>query len=283
VTDLIPLGANLPAEGAPRAECILVPFMNGHIPAVLIDDEPWVILKPIVDEMGIGWAPQYTKLCAGQVEGWACVTLAITRLPGDDRARQVVTVSLDTFTTWLAGLQVGRVADSAKRTVADYKREAGRVLRNHFFGKANAFAAEIPKNFADALELAAKQQRAIEAKDAVIAAQHLQIEADKPKVRVFDDWFDPINAVEPTDFAKRIGLRSAQQLNGHLRDLGIMRRDKHPRTGKVRNLPTADWGHCFRVKPERIPTGGFVDVAWILPEGQLEIVEELRNHGLIDF
>ncbi|MGS2645866.1 BRO family protein [Streptosporangium sp. G12] len=140
----------------------------------------------------------------------------------------------------------------------------------------------VPTSFADALELAAKQQREIEAKDALIAGQQKEIEAGAEKVAVYNDWLDPDNAVETTDFAKRIGLRSAQQLNGHLRDLGIMRRDVHPRTKKPRNLPTADWGHCFKVVPTKIPTGGFVDVAWILPEGQLEIVEELRNHGLID-
>lgn len=104
-----------------------------------------------------------------------------------------------------------------------------------------------------------------------------------PKIEVYDAWFDPDNAVETTDFAKRLGLRSAQELNKLMQQCGIVRKDVHPRTGKARNLPTADWGHCFKVVPTRIPTGGFVDVAWILPNGQLEIVEELRNHGLIDF
>ncbi|MEV7013302.1 BRO family protein [Streptosporangium sp. NPDC051022] len=111
---------------------------------------------------------------------------------------------------------------------------------------------------------------------------HLQIEADKPKVEVFDAWFDPENAVETTDFAKRLGLRSAQELNKLMQQCGIVRKDTNPRTRQARNLPTADWVHCFKVVPTRIPTGAFVDVAWILPQGQLEIVEELRNHGLID-
>lgn len=264
MTDLIPLGASLPERGVPRAECIPVPFLDGFIPAVMIDGKPSIIIKPIVDLLGIAWAPQFTKLSAAR---WACITLAVTQVPGDSQARQWVTVSMRGFVIWLAGIQEGRVREEAQETVIRYKEEAGDVLEAHFFGKPSAF--ELPKTFADALELAAHQQRMIEAAAA--------------KVAVYDAWFDSANAVEPTDFAKRLGMRSAQELNGHLRDLGIMRRDKHPRTGKARNLPTADWGHCFKVKPERIPTGGFVDVAWILPEGQLEIVEELRNHGLIDF
>ena len=149
------------------------------------------------------------------------------------------------------------------------------------FKRAHEMA--IPKTYPEALELAAKQAREIEAKNAVIAAQYEQIEADKPKVETFDAWFDPDSAVETTDFAKRLGLRSAQELNKLMQQCGIVRKDTNPRTGKSRNLPTANWGHCFKVVPTRILTGGFVDVAWILPEGQLEIVEELRNNGLIDF
>lgn len=146
-----------------------------------------------------------------------------------------------------------------------------------------ATAHQIPGSFAEALELAAKQQRDIDEQNAVIAGQQKELAANAPKVQVFDAWFDPDNAVETTDFAKRLGMRSAQELNKHMQGLGIVRRDRHPRTGKRRNLPTADWGHCFKVVPTKIPTGGFVDVAWILPEGQLEIVEELRNNGVIDF
>ena len=124
-----------------------------------------------------------------------------------------------------------------------------------------------------------ERERAVAERDAA----RLALTAAGPKIEVYDAWFDPDNAVETTDFAKRLGMRSAQELNKHMQDLGIVRKDKNPRTGKCRNLPTADWGHCFKVVPTRIPTGGFVDVAWILPEGQLEIVEELRNNGIIDF
>ena len=134
-------------------------------------------------------------------------------------------------------------------------------------------------------ELALMVVRSEEERERAIAERNvarLALEAAAPKVEVFDAWFDPHNAVETTDFAKRLGLRSAQELNKRMQQCGIVRKDTNPRTRQSRNLPTADWGHCFKVIPTRIPTGQFVDVAWILPEGQLEIVEELRNHGLID-
>lgn len=267
--ELTSFAGRVPDRGVPRAECVAVPFMGGAIPAVVIDGEPHVIPRPIVDLLGISWAPQHTKLSAAR---WVIITLVVTQLPNDSQPRQHVAISLESFSIWLAGIQEGRVAEEAAETVIHYKREAGKALRDHFFGKPSK--RELSRKDMALMILAAEEE---------LERAQLQIEADRPKVEIYNAWFDPHNAVEPTDFAKRIGLRSAQQLNGHLRDLGIMRRDKHPRTGKPRNLPTADWGHCFKVKPERIPTGGFVDVAWILPEGQLEIVEELRNNGLIDF
>lgn len=263
MTDLIPLGDNLP-ERVHRAECIPVPFLDGFIPAVMINGKPSIIIKPIVDLLGIAWAPQYTKLSAAR---WACITLVVTQVPGDAQPRQWVALSMRGFVVWLAGIQEGRVREEAQETVIRYKEEAGDALEEHFFGKPDAFG--LPKTFAEALELAARQQRMIEA-----AAR---------KVAVYDAWFDPDNAVETTDFAKRLGLRSAQDLNKRMQQCRIVRKDVHPRTGKSRNLPTADWGHCFKVVPTRIATGSFVDVAWITPEGQLEIVEELRNNGLIDF
>lgn len=250
-----------------NTECVAVPFFGGYIPAVVVYDEPHVILKPIVDMLGIAWAPQHTKLSAAR---WASITLVVTQLPGEEQARQYLAVSLETFVVWLAGIQEGRVKEEAQETVINYKREAGRVLRNHFFGK--------PIEKLDELEVARRYVAQIEAN----RAMRVELESARSKVAVFDAWFDPDNAVETTDFAKRLGMRSAQELNRYLRDLGIIRKDLHPRTGKPRNLPTADWTEYFKVVPTRIPTGEFIDVAWILPEGQIAIVEELRNHGIMD-
>lgn len=261
-------GAAFPTRGVPHAECVAVPFLGGHIPAVMIDGEPYVVPKPIVDLLGITWAPQHTKLSAAR---WAIISLVVTQLPNDFQPRQHVAITLETFSIWLAGIQEGRVAPEAQETVIHYKREAGKALRDHFFGKPAQ--RELSRKDMALMILAAEEE---------LERAHLQIKADKPKVEVFNAWFDPENAVETTDFAKRLGLRSAQELNKRMQQCGIVRKDTNPRTGHSRNLPTADWGHCFKVVPTRIPTGGFVDVAWILPEGQLEIVEELRNHGLID-
>lgn len=119
------------SELIPRAEIIAVPFLDGHIPAVMVDGEPHVVLKPIVDLLGINWASQYAKLSAAQ---WACIVLVATQLPGEAQARQAVAVTLETFAIWLAGIQEGRVAEEARQTVIAYKREAGRALRDHFFG-----------------------------------------------------------------------------------------------------------------------------------------------------
>lgn len=115
-----------------RAEVISVPFLDGHIPCFLEDDEPMVILKPIAEGvMGLSWPRQFAKLSADQT---ACIAFKAIQMPGDDQARRTMGVSLETFTLWLASLQPSRVKAEVRDAVMAYRRDAARALRQHFFG-----------------------------------------------------------------------------------------------------------------------------------------------------
>lgn len=160
-----------------------VPFLDGHIPAVVIDGEPHVLPRPVATVLGIAWAPQHAKLSAAR---WACVTTIVTQLPGDTQARQQIAISLETFTTWIAGIQEGRVAKEAEETIIFYKKEAGRALRRHFFGE--------PAKKLDELEVAEryvatlKRNRALEA---VNAEQAKELEGARPRAAYVDTFVDP--------------------------------------------------------------------------------------------
>jgi hypothetical protein len=47
----------VPSERQP-SDIVPVPFMDGFIETVLVDDEPHVVLKPTVEAMGLDWEPQ---------------------------------------------------------------------------------------------------------------------------------------------------------------------------------------------------------------------------------
>lgn len=130
----------------------------------------------------------------------------------------------------------------------------------------------VPTSFIEALELAIRQQRAIE------SAQR-ELEAAKPKVEVYDDWFAS-ESIEMTDFAKRIGFTPVTKFTARLRELRILRKDRrNGSSGSFRNLPTSDWEHAFDVVPTQIHSGEWLDVARVNPGGQLEILEALRDNG----
>ncbi|GAA3223342.1 phage antirepressor N-terminal domain-containing protein [Actinocorallia longicatena] len=249
-----------------RADVVAVPFLRGHIPAVLIDGEPHVILKPIADLLGINWASQYTKLSAAQ---WACIVLITTQLPGEAQPRQVIAVSMETFTVWLAGLQESRVSPDARETVAAYKREAGRALRIHFFGTPARIddgdeLAELElanSRLAKAITIAKHERAAREAAEAEL------VEA-APKVEAYDQMIDHRGLIPMAVFAQQSGIRRPNgRLLGErsaieaLREAGVLK--DAPGT-EQHNTPYQEHAHRVVTKSEqRGPVR--VNVPYVVP------------------
>jgi phage antirepressor YoqD-like protein len=275
--------SNLRPEGsdrqvAPRAEVIAVPFLGGHIPAVLIDGEPHVILKPIVDLLGIGWAPQYTKLSAAQ---WACITLVVTQLPGEAQVRQVVTVSLETFSVWLAGLQEGRVSADARETVLRYKQEAGRALRDHFFGSPHIGEGD---ELAE-LELAnARLGKAIEIAKRERAGRELaeaEIEVMAPAVEAYEQMIDSRGLIPMAVFAQQSGIRrpNGKPLGERsaieaLRALGIL---KDAAGTEQHNTPYQ--AHAARIVTRNEQRGpARVNVPYVVPAQAQYLIRRISEH-----
>lgn len=274
MSELIP--ADRPVS--PRADVIAVPFLGGHIPAVLIDSEPHVILKPIVDLLGIAWAPQYTKLSAAQ---WACITLVVTQLPGEAQLRQVVTVTMETFSVWLAGLQEGRVAPDARETVIRYKQEAGRALRNHFFASANiAQGDELAElelanaRLGKAIGIAKRERAAREQAEA-------EIEAMAPAVEAYEQMIDHRGLIPIAVFAqqsgvrrpngKPLGERSAIEV---LRGIGILK--DAPET-EQHNTPYQQ--HAHRIVSRNEQRGPVrVNVPYVVPAHAQYLARRISEH-----
>ncbi|HEY0451295.1 phage antirepressor N-terminal domain-containing protein [Actinophytocola sp.] len=156
------------ADLVPSADVVLVPFDGGHIPAVLLDGEPHVVLRPVAEALGLNWPAQYAKLRA---DGSARLTTVLAQLPGEDLPRRVVVSDLETFVIWLAGLRPGRVTEPANAEVTTWKRKAGRALREHFFGPRDQLdEIVVAERYLEAL----RQKRALEARvaaDSSLVAQ----------------------------------------------------------------------------------------------------------------
>lgn len=210
MTEVVPLPSALPE----RAEVIAVPFLDGHIPCVEIDGEPMVILRPIADLLGLRWAPQYTKLSADQT---ACVTFTVTQVPGDDQARKHMVASLETFVLWLGGLQPSRVRQEARDTVLAYKREAGRALRNYFFGQPGAVVKR-PADGLAVLEGMIAEIRADRERIDLLETRQATVQAKVEAIEGHYDWFTALGFAKlhdyPTDrpYLQRVGTKAGRIL-----------------------------------------------------------------------
>lgn len=150
------------------------------------------------------------------------------------------------------------------------KKRVKEILREIRETGSYGLQLTVPQTYAAALRAHA---------DAVEAAEKAQkeLEAAQPQLETYRSWLSS-EAVEMTDFAKRINFTPVTKFTSVLRDLGVLRKDKTS-TGRFRNLPTADWEGSFEVRPVQLPTGEWIDLALINTSGQLDIREVLADEG----
>jgi phage antirepressor YoqD-like protein len=266
------------AEPAPRADVVAVPFLGGHIPCVEVDGEPMVILKPIAEDvMGLSWPRQYAKISADQS---ASVAFRAIQVPGDDQARKHMVVSLETFTVWLARLQPSRIKAEARDTVIAYQREAGRALRDHFFGQRIAEGDEL-----DLLEVTtAKLARAIEIAKGERAARveaEAEIEHMTPMVEAYEQTVEARGLIPMAVFAQQSGI---VRPNGRplgertvieaLREIGVLK--SAPGT-EAHNTPYQQHAHRIVTRVERRgPTTA--NVPYVVPAHAVYLASRIGEH-----
>jgi len=264
---------------APRADVVAVPFLGGHIPCVEIDGDPMVILKPIAEDvMGLSWPRQYAKISADQA---ASIAFRAIQVPGDDQTRKHMVVSLETFTVWLARLQPSRIKVEARDTVIAYQRQAGRALRDHFFGAQ-------PIREGDELALledtTAKLARAIEIAKGERAARieaEAEIEHLAPMVEAYEQTVEARGLIPMSVFAQQSGITRP---NGRplgertaieaLREIGVLK--TAPGT-EAHNTPYQQHAHRIVTRVERRgPTT--VNVPHVVPAHAVYLAGRIGEH-----
>jgi phage antirepressor YoqD-like protein len=266
------------AEPVPRAEVIAVPFLGGHIPCVEIDGEPMVILKPIAEDvMGLSWPRQYAKFAADRT---ACVAFRAIQVPGDDQSRKHMVVSLETFTVWLARLQPSRIKAEARETVITYQREAGRVLRDHFFGTRIkegdelALLEDATSKLARAIEIAKSERARADVAEA-------EVEHMTPMVEAYEQVVDARGLIPMAVFAqqsqiirpngKPLGQNTATEI---LREIGVL---KDAPGAEAHNTPYQQHAHRIQTRTER--RGPMtVNVPYVVPAHAQYLAARIGEH-----
>ena len=124
----------------------IVPFHGQEILTVNDGSGVLVVVRPIVEAMGLDWSAQYRRISRHPViaEG-----VAVMATPSGGGAQDAVCLSLEAFHGWLMTISPDRIGNAQTRElVIRYQREAFRVVFEHFHGPLR-IAAPKPASMAD--------------------------------------------------------------------------------------------------------------------------------------
>ena len=108
-----------------------VQFHGDTIYCVEKDGQPFVPLRPIIENLGLDWSGQTAKLRANK-ERWNVEN--ISTVAEDGMKREMVCIPVCKFAGFLAGLNPKKVKPELRDKVILYQNESDNVLWNYWFG-----------------------------------------------------------------------------------------------------------------------------------------------------
>lgn len=105
-----------------------VPFHGDTVMLVGQDNEPFVAMRPIVTNIGLDWASQYTKLNSA-VERWGVVIITTPSLGG---AQEAVCLPLRKLASWLMTINPNKVKPELRDKIIRYQEECDDALWDYW-------------------------------------------------------------------------------------------------------------------------------------------------------
>lgn len=107
---------------------INVPFNGDELLLINYDNEPYVAMRPFVENMGMDWASQFTKL----KQRFKSTVAIITTVGNDGKSREMVCLALKKLTGWLHTININKVKPEIKDKVAAYQDRSDDVLYEYW-------------------------------------------------------------------------------------------------------------------------------------------------------
>lgn len=155
------------------SDLIPVPFRNATLFLADVDGTPYVPMRPVVEGIGLAWQSQHVKLTENP--RFSSTVTEIVTVAEDGKQRAMTCLPLRKLPGWLMTISPNKVKPEIRETVLAYQNECDDVLWDYWTKGHAERKPSTPQSFADALQLAADQQRLIE-------QQAAQIEAQRPAV-----------------------------------------------------------------------------------------------------
>lgn len=105
-----------------------IPFHGTNIQSVEIDGNPHIVLKPMVESIGMDYSRQLQKL---KGKSWATMGMTAT-VGADGKSREMTVIDLRTLTMWLATIDENRVSEEARPLVVAYQSEVADAIEAYW-------------------------------------------------------------------------------------------------------------------------------------------------------
>ena len=136
-----------------KTELMPVPFYGDTLVLVNEEGTPFVAMKPIVENMGLAWSPQRTKLD----EKFGATVTIIVMVAEDGRNRDMVCLPLRKLPAWLYSISPNKVAPELRDKIIQYQNECDDALWKYWTkGQATRPGAQLPKEVNNAAWQAAR-------------------------------------------------------------------------------------------------------------------------------
>ena len=149
-----------------------IPFHEDSVQSVQVDGEPYVVFRPLVESIGLGYGSQTQKLNG---KSWACVTKIVTQLPDDNQRREHIAINLKTLTMWLATIDENRVNEASRPLVAAYQNEVAEAIES-YFTKGTVINPRVveskPQDFSEVISESRQQLELLKAAEGLIDPDH---------------------------------------------------------------------------------------------------------------
>lgn len=105
-------------------QLIPVPFYKDTVVLVGKDNEPYVAMRPIVENIGLGWSAQRIKI----VERFSSTVSEIDTVADDGKMREMTCLPLRKLAAWLYSISPNKVAPELRDKIIQYQEECDDVL-----------------------------------------------------------------------------------------------------------------------------------------------------------
>lgn len=109
-------------------DIVAIPFHNQTIQSAEINGEVHVVLRPIVEALGMDYASQSRRLSE---HSWATL-VKMTMVGADGKNREMTCVPVRTLTMWLATINENKVNEAARPLVIAYQNEVADAIEAYW-------------------------------------------------------------------------------------------------------------------------------------------------------